>query len=263
MRVVKNGLSEDLDWEDIALSHEVTVAEAKTLRPFNDRMVSSALFMFRRFVAGLPAGTSVTFQTMEEFLKTNFREYLWDYNVTSYDDCLPACMAEATILFRIGWLEPVRPLFDAEGYQLHDNYTRTAKPSTLHQEATAPHKLTKAEAKAAARAREIAGYEVKNAAEERLVSAAIRTVRPDMEIAYMCGELPRWFSRLLRDSRSSTWSEISKHIFYGNDLFKSLEDGEVKDLVYDEAYLAAFADTFPKSLTKALARHERLTRPAD
>src|ERR1035437_3446170 len=66
VRVVKNGLSEDLDWEDIALWHEVTVAEAKTLRPFNDRMVSSALFMFRRFIAGLPAGTSVTFQTMEE-----------------------------------------------------------------------------------------------------------------------------------------------------------------------------------------------------
>jgi hypothetical protein len=52
-------------------------------------------------------------------------------------------------------------------------------------------------------------------------------------------------------------------VFRSTTFFESLEDGEVKDLVYDEAYLAAFADTFPKSLTKALARHERLTRPAD
>jgi len=119
--------TDDEVWAHTASAHGVTVAECKKLLPVDDHVFSSARFRFRRLVYGLPAGASVTWDTMEAFAKTTYRQYRWD-------DCTIACMVEAKDLAGSGWLEPVSPLFDANGYQRHDNYSRTAKPSTLQQE---------------------------------------------------------------------------------------------------------------------------------
>jgi hypothetical protein len=121
-------------------------------------------------------------------------------------------------------------------------------------EATMPKKLTKAEA--AAQERFMARIEVRTAARAKVVSATISALRPDLEIAYICGDLPHWFSLLLGKCEVGAMSEVNDDIHYHNVLFRSLEDEEARDIVYNKAYIAAFADMFPKLLSKALAKYE-------
>ena len=88
------------------------------------------------------------------------------------------------------------------------------------------------------------------------MSAAISALRPDFEIAYICGDLPHWFSLLLGKCEVGAMSEVNTDIHYHNVAFQNTEGEEDRALVYHEAYMPAFAETFPKLLAKALAKHE-------
>jgi hypothetical protein len=101
-----------------ACSLGVTVAEFCTLKIVSAAVVAQAKRKFRTMVRALPSGSPITWKIMDSWAETNFRQYHWDDVVTD------ACMPEATELADDGMLRPVSPLFDKEGYQLHDNYAR-------------------------------------------------------------------------------------------------------------------------------------------
>jgi hypothetical protein len=119
-----------------------------------------------------------------------------------------------------------------------------------------PKKLTKAEA--AAQERAMARIEVRAAARAKVVIAAISVLRPDLEIAYICGDLPRWFSSLLGKCEVQAMTAVNTDIHYNHVAFRSTEGEEAQALVFHEAYMPAFAETFPKLLAKALAKHDAL-----
>jgi len=90
----------------------------------------------------------------------------------------------------------------------------------------------------------------------QVISAAVRTLRLDLEAAYICGDAPKWFSRLMSKCRVDAGTAANSAVHYHDEAFMSAT-GEAKRLAYHEAYLPAFAEAFPRSLAKALAKHDR------
>jgi hypothetical protein len=101
-----------------ASAHGVTVAEFCTLKIVSAAVVTQANRKFRTMALALPSGSPITLEIMHKWAEANFRQYRWE------DVLINACMPEATKLAGEGMLRPVSPLFDKEGYQLHDTYTR-------------------------------------------------------------------------------------------------------------------------------------------
>jgi hypothetical protein len=101
-----------------ACSLGLTVAEFCRLKIVSAAVVAGAKRKFRTMVRGLASGSPITWNIMDTWAETNFRQYRWD------DVVINACMPEAAKLAGDGMLRPVSPLFNAKGDQLHDNYAR-------------------------------------------------------------------------------------------------------------------------------------------
>jgi hypothetical protein len=119
-----------------------------------------------------------------------------------------------------------------------------------------PNKLTKAEANAAAQERRIARYKSLAAERTKVVSDAIRTLRPGFEMYTHEYDLPRWLSRLLGKCEGEARTEVNTEICYHNEIVRNTEDEEIRNIAYCEAYIPEFAKTFPRLLAKALAQYE-------
>jgi len=117
-------------------------------------------------------------------------------------------------------------------------------------------KLTKARVRTIVDERETARKQERDAGSAKVVSIAISTLLPDLEIAYLCGDLPPPLSSLIRKCESDAWSGVSNDIHYNSVRFKTCGDEEVRRILFHEAYLPKFAALFPKLLIEKLARYD-------
>jgi hypothetical protein len=76
-------------------------------------------------------------------------------------------------------------------------------------------------------------------------AVAIMMHRPEMEAAFIAGELPEWFDRLLRTCVAEAHNMANE------------AGEEAERRVFDAAYIKTYAETLPGLLAKALAENER------
>src|ERR1700738_1676265 len=117
-------------------------------------------------------------------------------------------------------------------------------------------KLTAAEQEA--RERELARLHERNRAEGKVVIAVIENLRPDLEIAFICGEAPRWFQHIVWECKIKACTEAIRDVHYHDATFRSAVDGEEERLAFHEAYIPAFAEAFSRLLVRALAKHDKV-----
>ena len=129
-------------------------------------------FDFDSFIQGLPENESISWGTMSLFAENLLKDhpqYRFDPcfaggggdEESALDDCCVVCMVEAQKLMGQGWLEPDGPMF-IDGYQVHDDYIRTAKPSPEALHATLHASQEAARVQRLARGLDIAGRPIKS-----------------------------------------------------------------------------------------------------
>jgi hypothetical protein len=115
-----------------------------------------------------------------------------------------------------------------------------------------PKKLTKAERDAAAEERQAARLKLRVAVKGKVVIAAIKLLRPELEAAYISGDAPRWLTSLIKKC------EHDADIIAGNIGLKA--EGKIGTDAHREAfeaaYKAAYSKSLPALLVKALADHD-------
>jgi hypothetical protein len=115
---------------------------------------------------------------------------------------------------------------------------------------------TKAERDAKAKALWHLHHEARETQSAKIVSGAVAALRPDMQIAEICGDLPVWFRRVV----------FAAQLDAAREAIRSAPRGERSDeagwLTYDAAYITSFAEAYPRLLGRALAKHEKATDPA-
>jgi hypothetical protein len=117
-----------------------------------------------------------------------------------------------------------------------------------------PKKLTAAELEA--KAREAVRRDESKRAEAKIVLAAIAAQRPDMETAFICGEAPLWFERIVWTCKIKAAGEAIRAVVYSDAAYRSAPDEEAGRVAFHDAYLPAFEKAFSTLLTWELRKHD-------
>jgi hypothetical protein len=98
-------------------------------------------------------------------------------------------------------------------------------------------------------------HEARQRAEDKIVVSVIGKLRPDLEMAYICGESPKWFEPMIWKCKSDAMSEAMR----AAPRYPRSEDdpSAAEHAAFNEAYLPAYAAAFTSALMWALRKHDR------
>jgi hypothetical protein len=108
-----------------------------------------------------------------------------------------------------------------------------------------------AERAAELRARWLVHHAARERAQDKIVIEVIRKLRPDMEMAFICGDA-RWFESMIRKCKGDAASDAGPRGPRWEDVPSGAEYS-----AYLETYLPAFEKEFTRWLAYALKKHDR------
>jgi hypothetical protein len=104
-----------------------------------------------------------------------------------------------------------------------------------------------------AKARWLVHHEARKREQNKIALAAIARIRPDMEMAFICGEAPRWFESIVWKCKIEAVRDAIKATPRGPRSGDDASDAE--HAAHNEAYLPEYAKAFTAALTWALRKH--------